>query len=259
MNKILFTLEKAAPSILTVASSLGVIGTGVLSAYCDRRYRDICENEKPETTAEKIKCAGKAYWPAGLCVVVTIGGIFLVRKADKKVIMAMAGLAAAHSAKFGEYREAVKNEAGEEKEKEIYENTCKIDQTDLIFEKEEENDLKVFRDSISGEFFLSTPARVESALYYLNKLLLEGFSVTENDYRFCLGLKKRKDFDEEGLLHDGSTVGWGVTYFIEYYKEEPHIDHFIKAYRNSKGLEYHEITFAHDPCEEALEMECKDM
>lgn len=263
MNKLAYVLKKATPTILIVVSSLGTIGTGVLSAYGEKRYLEIVELEKPETVLEKFKCGARAFWPAGLCCIATIATNVLNGKVNSNLVAGALACAAAGRAQASRYRDEVIEEVGEEREEDIYLRANKkedrITQTDLIFDKDEENSMKVFRDSISGEFFLSTSERVESGIFYLNKLLNESFYVTENDYRFLLGLKPRKNFDEEGLLHDGGKNGWSVTYFVEYYGMEPWLDHFVKTYKNSKGLEYNEISFAIPPCEEAIEMECRTM
>lgn len=95
MNKLAAFIKNNASTILTICASIGVVGTGVLSARASVKAHKKIRIERPETTLEKIKLAAPEYiWPV-LVGGATIACICGSHSIDQKAIAALANVISA--------------------------------------------------------------------------------------------------------------------------------------------------------------------
>ncbi len=136
-------LRKHLPTITTVASSIGVIGTAVFSARAAYKsvpaieeHKDILEQlrankdgfdtekEYNKEVVSVYKKTGvellKSYWPAAVSSGLTIAGIFSTNSIHRKRYFAMAGMYTAVNAAYNEYRKRVSEKYGEDAERDLY-------------------------------------------------------------------------------------------------------------------------------------------
>lgn len=137
-------LKKNLPTITTVASVIGVVGTGVLSARA--AYKSCSTIEKHKENIEKVRSNKdnlenkeynqavvtvyketavdlvKVYWPAAVTMGLTIAGIFTTNHIHRKRYFTMAGMYTAAMAAYNDYRNRVREKYGEDAERELYYN-----------------------------------------------------------------------------------------------------------------------------------------
>lgn len=194
-------VKKNASTILRIGAVVGVGVSNILTARATMKVSDeIRGNEM--TTKEKIKTAAPHYIPSLVAGGLTAACIIGSGKLSNKQIAAYAGALALSENIHKEYKQAVIDEVGEEKEKEI---TSKIDERKFktIMEKDvdffETEGLIYFIDGLSEDGFYATREKVDKAIYKLNRKLSLGYVVTLNSFRRDLGLDP---------IECGSVVGW---------------------------------------------------
>lgn len=137
-------IRKNLPTITTIASAIGVVGTGVLSARA--AYKSISSIEKHKEKIEQVRSSrnslenkeynkavvtvykdtaidlAKVYWPAAVAMGLTITGIFTTNHIHRKRYFTMAGMYTAAMSAYNEYRNRVRDKYGDEAERELYYN-----------------------------------------------------------------------------------------------------------------------------------------
>lgn len=159
-------LKNNSSNILTGAGVIGVIGTAFLAAHATPKAIKLLENteyEKGEklTNLEKVRVAGPAYIPAVLTGVGTIacvvGANILNRRQQATLMSAYALL----DRSYKDYRNKVRELYGEEANVKVLEEMAKDQFEEGSFEMEENNQMVLFYDMRSGQYFNSAITKTE--------------------------------------------------------------------------------------------------
>lgn len=106
-------------TVCTVASCIGVVGTGVLAGLGGAKISKEWGPNDPKV--EKAKLVLKHEWPAILCGAITIGLDILGHHLDRKTIAELAAVAGLGAKKLSDYREEVADRFGPDEERDISE------------------------------------------------------------------------------------------------------------------------------------------
>lgn len=202
------TLNKNLPTIAMAIGIGGFITAGVYTAYATTKACRLLDKKREElgrelTKKEIVQTSWKFYIsPVAIALVSSacvIGGMSTSVKRN-------AALATAYSitdTTLREYRKTVKEEAGEEHEKDIYKSSVRnaaastVPQTVLTVN----NDGVLCLDSWTGRYFKIDLERLKKAENYLNRMLIRDGSVSLNDYYDEIGLKS---------VYPGNDLGWNI-------------------------------------------------
>lgn len=213
--------KRALPTILSVAASIGVIGTAVLTA------KATVEAEAESDKKEKIK----KYIPAATVGTVTIACIL---GSNALSVRQQANLIAAYatiSETYRAYRGKVIEHYGEQADRDILREISAEKAKDVSigavsfadtlyndFEGADENE-RLFYDSWSQRYFTSTISRVLLAEYHFNRNFSLGMTPCLNDFYEFLGLDRTPE---------GEAVGWtnanGDYYWIDFFHVASQVD-----------------------------------
>lgn len=235
MNIIRTTFEKLGTFIndntTTVMTGIGIggflaasyfVGKGVLNA--DRRLREAKEKD-PEveiSTGEIVKVYTISLLPAIILIVGSTAIIITANALEVKDKTALGALVVAGEQKFKDYKNKMKEELGEKKEKEFSseiqaKQVREVDSRTINVVSTGKGDT-LFYDEQTGTYFESSIPAVRSAVNLLNSELLEraqrmncgldvdtNVYVTLNDFRGFLGLEPIKfgDYIGYGLQEGG--------------------------------------------------------
>ena len=218
MNKLILYLKRAAPTILTVAASGGIVAS-VVFAVRDTpkamRLLDEAEREKGRklTKAEAVVTAAPVYIPTVVTGASAIACVVGANILNKRQQAALAGAYALIGNSYKKYRNKVREIYGEEAHRRIIEElsveTCEdrnieaptfVTSASLDF-RDENEETHIFHDVFSDRYFETTVSKVLQAEYHLNRNFTMGANVSLNDFYDFLGLK-RTDF--------GDAVGWSM-------------------------------------------------
>ena len=145
IGKLGVTFKKNLPTITTVLSAIGVVGTGVLAARAAYKSCQTIEEHKDlvdqlhankecfETEKEYNKEVvavyknttidlAKVYWPAFVAGGLTIAGIFTTNNIHRNRYFTMAGMYTAAVSAYKEYRKRVSDKYGEDAERDLFYN-----------------------------------------------------------------------------------------------------------------------------------------
>lgn len=201
MNKMQYFLKKHSSTILTVASSAGVITTAVLSVKATPKALILLEEAKKEksdelSVFETVKVAWKPYIPAAISGVSTIACIFGINYLSIKNQASLMSAYALLDNSYKEYRNKVN---------EIYEDGADIKVRQEIASSKYDKNKKVedgkilFFDFNGVRFFEST---MEQVMYAENAFLEilngRGYACI-NEYYDLLGLSH---------IDGGDQLGW---------------------------------------------------
>lgn len=227
-----------ARCVFKIAAVVGVPLTGYLSARgAMTKAEYIKRNGSPQTKKEKIKDNARAYWPAAVSGAATIASILISDSLATKAIAAATSSAAvaiykkdAIKHQFDKYRGVVKEDAGEEKDREYLKKASEVKFDD---EGEVLREFKISWLDDKPLYFTSTMSKVNEALNEINRMLLDYNTgsgiVTGTDVLRLLG-------HEELATPKTDLMGWGSDllaiececYWLEFYK-----------YKESEAFNYH--------------------
>lgn len=214
--------QKAAPTVLTILSSVGVIATAVLSAKAAVRNRERVNNCKEYSDGEIEKF--KEYIPAIVSGAATIACIFGANALSKRQRVQMAAAYTLLAQSYAKYKNKVVEMCGPETHRSImnsialekardisiYANTFAGSST-LGFDNMDD-EYRTFYDAFGQRYFKSTFLKVLEAEYHLNRNFVLGALPTLNDFYDFLGIE-RTDY--------GETIGWtsanGDYYWIDFF------------------------------------------
>ena len=199
--------KRNASTILTVLGGVGTIATSVMAVKATPKALkriETVEEVKGEklTITETIKVAGPVYIPAVIVGVGTLACIFGAHIFNKRQQAALMSAYVLLENSYKEYRKTVKETVGDE----IYEE---IDRAILEKATDENGDqLMLFHDEYTDQYFESTLYKVQQAQYLLNRdILVHDFAVL-NDWCRYLGI------DE---VPYGNKLGWSTWQCMEMY------------------------------------------
>lgn len=242
-NKFYARVKRGTPTIFTVLSVVGVIGTGILSARAANKTRNTEDSTK--TTAENFKEGWKNYIPA-----IAVGGIAIVCSVSSNVLnrhqrVALVSTYALVNKSYEDYKRKTKELYGEEVHQKIMESIAAeraeevyISVADfggsssLAWDDRSAEEKRTFYDSYSRRYFESTVCQVLEAEYHLNRNRCLGMEVTVNDFYEFLGIKPIKG---------GDKIGWWWSdelYWIDFIHHRTELE---------DGLEVYLIEFGYTP------------
>ena len=226
-------LKRNSATIFTVLAVVGVVATAIFTAKETPKAVELCAKVDDDTDEPTIidyaKAAWKCYIPAVAIGTATITCIFASNSINKKQIAALAGAYGLVSESYKKYKDAVKETYGDNAHQDILRKIV-TDKTEnnapyvngmayscLDFSQDE--DVRLFYDNYSGEYFESTFSRVLQAEYHLNRNFMLSGAVSLNDFYDFLGLEEIKK-----KVKCGDVVGWsnfnGDLYWIDFVQSE---------------------------------------
>lgn len=240
-SKVWRALQKSSPTIFSVFAVGGVFLTAYLAARSGMKAGEILREleEKEETNTlyyENVPAieVGKGvsvkdmvvntwhcYIPPALSGVATSAAIIFSRHLSQKQVIALAGTAAVISERYSQYRkgfeELIDDLENEEDKKKIREEISRRHELGAANQVIDipacnDEDLPLFYETISGNFFRSTIERVQSAEYHANRNLSLRGHVPFNEWLDFLGIKEHCRpiddnyiWDIDNLLTDWDT------------------------------------------------------
>lgn len=233
-------LKKATPTILSCLGAIGVVVTVILAVKATpkalERIEDAKEAKNPDdseklTRMETMAACWQCYIPATVTGIATIGCIFGANVLNHRQQASLASAYALVSRSYNDYKQKVKEMAGEdvhkqimkslaaEKAKNMHVRSCGlINASSLEFEDADE-ELRLFYDSFSDRYFQATISQVLQAEYHVNRnfALMGGFVPVNMFYEF-LGIETKPDLSE---------FGWWVSdelYWVDFNHSKAMVD-----------------------------------
>lgn len=251
-------------TILSVASAVGVVATGVLSARGGIKAEKILSeedafyfSERTNTVtmpASKWKKAVKlipALLPPVLTAAGTIALIFFNDVQNRQAQAALAGAYALMAKKLADYKAEVKDIFGEEADRKVEDAIAvkRLEDNDILAEEHAE-DAKLWYDNFSERWFWATYEEVSDAEFFANRIFrMQGYLTLNDFYNLVPGLSPIPEGDEIGWDEYVGEVCYGYTWI-----DFEHIDHN----EADDARSYRELYFPFTPhpfYEEAIEME----
>lgn len=230
MTKLPLYLKRAAPAILSVIASAGVVATAVLAAKATPKAMSLLDDAEKEkgrklTKPEIIKTAAPAYIPTVLTGASAIACIIGANALNERRQAALASAYALVSDSFSKYRSKVKDICGEEAHEKVMESLLVEDCKDVHLEAptigsnasldfcDDSKTEHIFHDAFSDRYFKTTIPKVLEAEYHLNRNFTLRGAVSLNEFYEFLGLSPT-DF--------GDAVGWSMMGGIEWIDFDHH-------------------------------------
>jgi hypothetical protein len=243
LGKAVLTGKRLSPEILTVAGIVGVVAAGVLAARSTLKVEAVVEEHKRhvEDVRELSEAAGvdpgreltkvyvhtsgqfvKLYGPSvtlgAASIAAILGGHNILRKRNAALVVAYKGLESA----FNRYRGTIRDEFGEEKERELYyrgatreieithedgtvERTTTVDPTGLS------PYARLFSEETTKEWDAEVDyniAKLTAEQNWLNERLLARGHVFLNEVYDRLGLERSAEGQVVGWTKDGKGDGY---------------------------------------------------
>lgn len=203
-------MAKYSPEILTGVGVAGMITTTFLAVKATPKAIRLIENAEMDkqdklTVPEKIKYSWKPYLPAAITGVASITCLIGASSVNAKRNAALATAYELTKTTLTEYREKVKEEIGEKKEKTIREKVAKdrvtknpIDNNTVIITNDGE---QLFLDGASGRLFKSDIEKIKAAINEVNRRMIYSNYVSLSEF-----------YDELGLEHTNTSdyLGWNL-------------------------------------------------
>lgn len=209
-------IQKRASGILTVVACVGVVVTAALTHRAALKAQ----------TESDAKSKAKHYILPTVAGAGTMTAMIMSNRIDKKDIAMVAGAAAATAKRYDDYRKANVEVNGMEAHKKVVERlnaqtaACAHITSESFMDiyslnSEIDDNDRVFHDTITGEYFVSSLSRVIDAEYHLNRNFTSGHPEV-NVQMWCdfLGIENRHH-DERGwaLVDDLSWLDFNNSIF----------------------------------------------
>lgn len=217
-NTFRFVLDRTkaySPDILTGMAVAGVVSTTVLGAKATIkavRLVDKSNNERnsaglePMSSKQVVKLTWRGYVPTAVLATVTVSAILGANTVSNRRNAALVGLYSMTERNLKEYQDKVVEFMGEEKAKEIKESITDdkikenpVSETTIIHTGG--GDVLCY-DELSGRYFNSSKNKIDSAINDLNKLMLNTYTASLNEYYEAIGLPSVKVGEELGWNSD---------------------------------------------------------
>ena len=247
MNKLPLILKRHAPAILTGASIIFAGGSCVFSAIGGVKLERLKANERPRNKKEEAKLYVRSFWPAAIFFAGSTACSIFSHKMSADKIAGLIAAAVATEERFRSYRSMVREEVGEEKEKDIYAKV--VDENwncmpDFPHKVEDYDDHSVFYDEYSERYFVSSVEKVQQAIYHLNRTLTKRGWVILNEFYEMLDI---------GDIPKGDEQGWSDCDFLDNYGMAPWIDIYSTVKENEDGTKYFVLSYDIEPTVLAIE------
>lgn len=237
--KIIKFLRTKSPTILSCLAVVGVFSTAVAAVTATPKALKKIEKLEEPTKKDIFKATWKDYIPAaaiGIGTTICILGSNIINKHNQAIITSAYVML---NEQFRNYSGEVKRRFGVETHEDILNSIVVENASDvvisspgltssstMIFDPEDENEC-LFYDIMSKRYFKSTPARVMSALYHLNRNFCLGMCPDVNMYYEFLGINS---------VENGDYKGWDIEdgiYWVDF--------EIFKAKADNDTLEYYVI------------------
>lgn len=163
-KRFVYSLKKAAPTILSCLGAVGVMGTAVLSARAtpkaiarknEAEEAKMAENGEKITLLETIAACWTCYGPTAIAGIATIGCIFGANVLNRRQQASLVATCAFLERTLREYKQSVKNVFGEEGQKQVAH--------DILVQRREPQD---FYEPLFGQKMDFGKANGEKHLFY---------------------------------------------------------------------------------------------
>jgi hypothetical protein len=208
-----------APAILTAIGVTGAITTAVLAGKAsfkaaeviarEQARHDLEEQSHPFDIKEKAELTWKLFVPAVGTGVLTVAAIVMSNRISTRRAAALASAYTVSQEFFKEYKKAVVDKIGEEKEKEVREDVAR-----KVFEKNPppvivsaaQNGKCWIHDVYSEQMILSSPIELDRAVNEINFQIINNGSATLSDF-----------YNELGATHGNFAreIGWSSPNKLE--------------------------------------------
>lgn len=190
------TIKSNAPLILTIAGSVGIVGTVILTGKATMKCHDILEADI--SVKEKIVKAAPKYIPTAISACATVscfwGAHVLSKQQQASLVSAYTLLNNYHH----QYRNKVIDICGEEVDRDVR-NAIIHDNAEVHINNVNYPDKKRwFRDSVTGEEVYMYEREVIDAEYHLNRNFMLSGCASVGDWCDFLGILQPKDAEERG-------------------------------------------------------------
>lgn len=220
MNKFTPKMRHASPSILTVLSIAGVVGTSVMAGRVTPKALELIKDKKDELGADRLKpmevvqTTWKCYIPSiliGMGTVTCIIGIGYMNKRNQASLMSAYAML---NESYKQYRKSAKIVYGEGADDKIHAEMAKdamVSSYDWGYQiynmdMDSESERLLFYDLASKKYFRTTMAAVLNAQYHVNRNLSIRGDCSLNEYLSFLGIES---------VDNGDEIGWDISYLIE--------------------------------------------
>ena len=210
------SLDKHAPEILTGMGIAGMVTCVVLAVKATPKAIELIEaakNEKPEnekfTAVDTVKSAWRPYVPATVVGTVSIACLIGGQSVSARRTAAFAAAYQLSETALKEYKEAVVEEVGERKVKDINEKAAQklADRTEI----DESKIVVTGRDDIlcidvlSNRTFMSNPDKIQKAVNEFNRILTYETYLSVNDFY--------NELENPNLtsIPLGEDIGWEIN------------------------------------------------
>lgn len=213
-------IKKVAPLMLSIISSIGVIGVGVTTAKSTVKAVKILkcvEDEKEDnvelTKKEKFQLVAPSYIPPAMIALCTISCILGAHALNKKQQTAIIGAYTALNKTYKDYTKKVREKYGDETDIEIKKEVIK---DNFNYKMQNDEDSELFYDEYTSAYFEAPMNRVLEAEKQFNQAI-EEFG--------CVNI---------GFLYDLIDVDnlYYMDYALDYQIKDPVIFEHHKAYIN---------------------------
>lgn len=182
----------------------GMVATTAVTVYCTVKVVRVTDTKKKELGKEKLTAKEfiKATWPYYIPVAALLGGtVASAVGANHHALKKAAVMSAAYTATegaFTAYKEKVKETLGEKKTEKLEQELAqdKIDKTPMQNDIPQLGGNTLMLDTYAGRYFYSSMNKVESAVNFLNSMLLSDGIVSLNDFYDYMGLDRGTLGDE---------------------------------------------------------------
>ena len=231
-----------SPVLLVGTAVVGVVATGVLAARGGYKARGIVDKAAMEadleggelTQIDKAKLTWLCYAAPALTGASTIASIIGVHTIHTKRHAALAGVLAVTTTKLDDMKDEAEELLGIKKTQNLRDNLAQkaVDRTPF-----EDNEVIITGDGTqlcldewTGRYFTSSIARLDAAVNYINKKLVDEGEASLNDYYDHLGLSP---------IEMGLKYGWsGVT-----------LEHRVGSALTTDGRPVISVSFHNEPKE----------
>lgn len=219
--------NKNGSTVLSIVGAVGVVATTIAAVKATPKALKLIEEKKEEkgdelTKWETVRVALPTYVPSIILGTATISSIvganLMSQRRQASIISAYALL----NQNYKNYKRKVTDIYGEDANSKISTELAKEN-----YDKDQDTDADdgkvLYYDDYSSRYYRMTSEEMLEAQYKINKILVNDFCATVNEYYDILGLEPIPGGDELGWsssqLHDMYWNGW-----LEFYHEEITLD-----------------------------------
>lgn len=234
-------LKRSAPTILSVASVIGVGGSVVLTGVATPKALALIEENSREkhdgdpyayTKVEAFLSCWKCYIPTAVVTLSTMGCILAANALNKKQQAALVAACLTLNESYKEYRKKANELYGPDTEYKIKKAISKDKAVQQLEQEDDDLDLFYFEYAPNDGYFRSTKEDVITAMYYLNRIFHLNGEVYINEFLDFLNLDGTES---------GNVFGWALGDAFQGYEW---IEFSLENVILDDGLEY---TIIHCP------------